>query len=240
MLNNSGLQPDTIYHDTALNLLRHIPREAIDLIVTDPPYGIGYKSSHRRDNANRPQKAVLSSFGVDELQIDWVPHAAQCLKQNGAMYIFSRWDKFQAVKTALEKSGLHVPMRLVWDKLHWTGGNLNYYGLQDEVILFAVKGKHELRWSKREGNIIRLTKLDTINREGNYDNPTQKPEALMEYFIRRSSDKGELIVDPFCGTGTTAAAARKLGRRYLCSERDQYQFDIASQRLRLPYTHEML
>lgn len=219
-----------IYHMDAVNLLQMLPDESADLIVADPPYGIGYKTSWKTSNGGRGRN-TSASFGDDEIQLSWLPDAYRVLKPDSALYLFTRWDVLHIWHEALEAAGFKVVQRILWDKLHWGAGDLSYYGSQTEDILFAVKGEHKLRWSKREGNVWRLTKLDTINFEGNFDNPTQKPQRLIERAIYRSSDPGALVIDPFVGSGTTAAAALASGRRFIACDRDEHQYQTATRRI---------
>lgn len=221
---------NAIHECTAQGFLRALPENYLDLMITDPPYGIGYKSGCVISNGGKSRN-TSNSFGEDVIQLDWIPDAYRTLKDDSALYLFTRWDVLHIWKSALEDSGFKVIQRIVWDKLHWTGGNLDYYGSQTEDILFAVKGNHQLRWSKREGNMWRLTKLDTINHEGNYDNPTQKPQRLIERAILRSSNPGDLVADPFVGSGTTAAAALATKRRFIAADIDPKQCQIARERI---------
>jgi DNA modification methylase len=224
-----ALQNQVICVD-AKDLAERLPQNSIDLIATDPTYGIGYKS-HWKKTRSKAQRGMLSSFGEDKFYPDWLPGAANALKPGGAMYLFTRWDVAQQWKEAIEAAGLIVVQRIVWDKRHWGAGNLKYFGSQVEDILFCVKGDHKLRWNKRAGNLWSLTKLDTINNEGNFDNPTQKPQRLMKRIIELSSDPGDLVFDPFVGSGTTAAAALDSGRHYIAGDVSEYQCQIARERL---------
>lgn len=227
-----------IYHMSAIDLLQMLPDESADLMVTDPTYGIGYRSAWKTSNGGRIRN-TSPSFGDDKIQLDWLPGSYRVLKPGSAVYLFTRWDVLHIWHEALEDAGFKVVQRILWDKLHWGAGNLSYYGSQTEDILFAVKGEHRLRWSKREGNVWRLTKLDAINFEGNFDNPTQKPQRLIERAIYRSSDPGDLVIDPFVGSGTTAAAAMASGRRFVACDRDEYQYRIASERIQNGITMSM-
>lgn len=225
---------DTVYQLPACELLQQLGDGSVDLIVTDPPYGIGYKSGVRQGNGGQP-RSTSASFGEDVLQTDWLGDAYRVLVEGGAMYLFTRWDVMGTWITAIKAAGFKVVQRLVWDKRNRGAGNLDYYGSQTEDILFCVKGNHRLRYAQREGNLISITKMDTINNEGNYDNPTQKPESIMRRLILNSSDPGDVVLDPFCGTGTVGAAARTLGRHYLIGDRDAHQYEIAKARLEEPY-----
>lgn len=229
---------NSIHNMDAVDLLQALSDNSADLMVTDPPYGIGYKTSWKTSNGGRSRN-TSARFGDDEIQLDWIDDAYRVLKPGSAVYMFTRWDVLHTWKSALEDAGFKVVQRILWDKLHWGAGDLSYYGSQVEDILFAVKGEHRLRWSKREGNIWRLTKLDTINHEGNFDNPTQKPQRLIERAIMRSSDPGNIVIDPFVGSGTTAAAALATGRQFIAGDKDDYQCSIAKRRIECGQTVSM-
>jgi DNA modification methylase len=233
------MELDTIHHCAALDLLKTLPDESIDLQIYDGPYGIGYKSGWNTSNSRKKPRRASKSFGADKFQSDWMPDAFRTLKTGGALYLFTRWDVLHQWKAALEQVGYSVPQCIVWDKLGWGAGDLRYFGSQIEHILFCVKGEHPLQWDGREGNVWRLTKLDVINHEGNEDNPTQKPERLIRRIISLSSKPGGVVWDGFCGSGTTGAAARALGRHYIMSDRDEYQYKIAKARLEKPYAVSM-
>lgn len=223
-----------IIQGDALTVLSGMPINSVDLIATDPPYGIGYQSGWQTMNDRSQKRAVSKSFGEDVLQTDWLLEAYRVLKPTAALYMFTRWDVLPQWIPAIEAVGFKIAQRIIWDKRGWGAGNLNYYGSQVEDILFCPMPDHRLRWHKRQGNLWSMTKLDAINNEGNYDNPTQKPESIMKRIIHLSSDEGDLVVDPFCGTGTTGAAALKLGRRCIVGDRDGYQISITRERLALP------
>lgn len=230
---------NTIFHADALSLLRALPDASVALIASDPPYGIGYASSRTTRSDGSP-RVTRNSFGADVIQLDWIPEAARVLKPDGAMYLFTRWDVLHIWKQALENAGLSVVQRIIWDKLHWGMGDLNYFGSQVEDILFCVKTAHELKWDKRGGNLFRACNGKPMaGEDGYFDNPTQKPERLLRKIITLSSNPGDVICDPFAGSGTTAKAARDLGRSFIAGDIDAYQVGIARQRLAQPYTLPM-
>ena len=208
----SGTDLNGIYHGDCRWLARAIPDESVPLIVADPPYGIGYASGCRTRRDGSPRRN-MPDFGADEFDPSWLTEAARVLADGGAMYLFTRWDVLHLWKQAIEEAGLKVVQRIVWDKTHWTMGDLRYYGSQTEDILFAVKGEHKMRWPKRQGNVWSQNSL--LMREGQYDHPTQKPESIIARMIENSSDPGDVVLDFHCGSGSTAATAYKLGRRWL-------------------------
>jgi DNA modification methylase len=233
------MERNTVHHCAAIELLRQLPDGSVDLIETDPPYGIGYQATWKTSNSRKKPRRTSTSFGKDVFQDDWIPEAGRVLKPGGAMYLFTRWDVLHLWFPSLQKAGLKVVQRIIWDKMNKGAGDLDYFGSQTEDILFIIKGDHKLRWSKRGSNIWQLTKLDVINHEGNEDNPTQKPERLLRKMIELSSDPGDLVCDPFCGSGSTGAAARALGRDYILCDRDDHQYQIARARMERPYAVSM-
>jgi len=230
---------DVIHHCDALTLLRALPDESVDLIVTDPPYGIGYASSWttRMDGSLRQSSGT---FGADVFDDTWVTEAARVLASHGALYMFTRWDVLHLWKDAIEAAGLAVKQRLVWDKCHWGMGDLEFYGSQTEDVLFAVKNGHRLAWEKREGNVWRYPSKGAMRgHEGMFDHPTQKSVRPIKKAIEYSCPLGGIVLDPFMGSGTTAVAARDLGRHYLGCDISAKYVDMARARLALPYTLPM-
>lgn len=229
---------DTVYHLPALDLLRQIDDESIDCAIVDPPYGISYKTGWSNTKAGAARKTI-NSFGKDEVLTNWLKELFRVSKTDSCLYLFTRWDVLHIWKEAIENAGFGVKQRIVWDKGHWGMGDLMYFGSQTEDILFCVKGQPQLNWLKRSGNVWRLSKIDSLHHEGNYDNPTQKPERLLRKMILLSSNPGDTILDPFCGTGSVGATARQLNRHYIIGDIDEYQYRIAINRLKKPFTSDM-
>lgn len=199
--------------------LRDVP-----LIIADPPYGIGYHSN--RYVGRNPHAPVAGDWNVNIGQ--FIAAATAALKDGGALYLFSRWD-------ALAKWMPYIvpPMKaktcIVWAKDNWSAGDLRgCYGNQWEAILFAVKGRHLLR-SRRWSNVWTIPRVPASR----LLNPTEKPVALLERIVAASSDPGDLVADPFCGSGSTGVAAVALGRRFLLGDIDPAQVRLARMRLGL-------
>ncbi|HMN10872.1 MAG TPA: site-specific DNA-methyltransferase [Bellilinea sp.] len=224
----SGTDLNGVYHGDCNWLARAIPDASIPLIVADPPYGIGYASSWKT-RMGGGARVTRSDFGADEFDPSWLTEAARVLSDGGALYLFTRWDVLHQWKAAIEAVGLKVVQRLVWDKQHWGMGDLRYYGSQTEDILFAVKGEHKMRWDKRSGNLWSVNKMFIT--EGQLNHPTQKPESLIARMVENSSDPGDVVLDFHGGSGSTAAAAYKLGRRWLTFDIERTFCKMARQRL---------
>jgi DNA modification methylase len=229
-----------VYTMAATDFLALLPDEAVHLQVFDPPYGIGYEAGWQTTNGHLPRVAATRFVTDDVFDASFLPDAYRVLRDGGACYLFTQWTVMQQWREALEAAGYTVQQLIIWDKLNWGGGNLQAYGNQTELILFATKGRHRLRYPRRQGNVWRMTKLDTINYEGNYDNPTQKPQRLIRKAILNSSDVGDIVLDVHCGSGTTPAAAQETGRRWYACDIDPRQVAIAQARLALPHKLPML
>jgi DNA modification methylase len=222
---SGGIQ---LWHGRAEDVLPMLDAASVDLVLTDPPYGIGYASSWTTQLGGTPRKHE-ASFGADEVCLDWIPAAAAALRDNAAAYVFTRWDVLDTWKSAIEDAGLKVVQRLVWDKAHFKMGDLRYYGSQLEDILFCVKGTPPLFWNKRQGNLYRFS--SGYLPEGQLDHPTQKPLRLIKTFIEHATRPGDLVLDPFGGSGTTAAACKEMGRRCVSIECVERYCEIAARRL---------
>lgn len=198
--------------------------EPAALIVADPPYDIGYKSSFKHRIPSMKQgvyqersksRKPLENFKDRGADFSWICDAYNALQDGGAMYLFTRWDVLHHWHTAVLEAGFKVVQRIVWDKALWGAGDLRYYGSQTEDILVCVKGAHRMRWDRREGNVWKVGRGVTVGQDGGGRHPTQKPVRLMSRIIQYSSDKDDLIIDPFTGSGAACIAAQRLHRRFV-------------------------
>ena len=204
--------------------------DRVDAVVTDPPYGIGYASSWKTRMDKQPRKNG-ASFGVDEISTDWIAVVYRLLRKDAYVYCFTRWDVLPEWKAAFVSAGFRVAQRLIWDKCHWKMGDLSQYGSQTEDILLLTKGKPAIfnGGNGRRGNIFRYS--SGYLPEGQVDHPTQKPVALLSEFIRDCTQPGDLVLDPFMGSGTTGVACVRTGRRFIGIEIDPGYFAIAQKRI---------
>jgi len=220
---------DTIVVGDWLDIMRQMPNGCVDLIVADPPYGIGYSSSRKTRPDGSPRKKC-ASFGPDEYDDRWIVEASRLLTDSGALYLFTRWDVLHRWAAAIKDSGLLLTQRLVWNKCHWKMGDLRYYGSQLEDILFARQNGHELRWRKRSGNLWSSSSSAYLP-EGQWDHPTQKAQIIIERIVHLSSDRGQVVADFHVGSGTTAVAAKKLGRHFFGCDINPEYVEMARERV---------
>ena len=201
----------------ALTLLGSVNAGTAAVIITDPPYGIAYHSNHHKDK--NPHAPIMGDWNF---QIGSFFRAAdRALKDGGALYLFTRFDVYPLWATELPQS-LSLKNLIVWDKGNHSSGDLTgNFGFRHELIMFMVKGRHELR-GNRWPNIWNAPRVS----HDRMRMPAEKPALLYHRAICASSDPGDLAVDPFCGSGTLAEAAKLAGRRFLAGDIDRNMVNI--------------
>ena len=186
--------------------LRTLEAGSVATIVTDPPYGIAYHSNRHQEKNPHTPIAHDWNFQIGGI----LAEAQRCLREGGAFYLFTRFDVYPLWLRELP-SGLSLSNMIVWDKGNHSSGDLTgNFGYQHEIIMFIVKGRHRLR-GRRWSNVWTVPKISHKRMRM----PAEKPLALYERAVLASSDPGDLVVDPFGGSGTMAEAALAAGRKYL-------------------------
>ena len=213
----------------AIELLNSLPIKSIKLIITDPPYGIAYHSGHYKNKNPHDPVAHDWNFQIGP----FFDAVNQVLSEDGAVYLFTRWDVYP-----LWASYIPYPLKLknciVWMKDNWSAGDLEgNFGNQYELIMFLTKD-HKIR-GKRWPNIWKFPRVPA----GRLRIATEKPVELLQRAIMASSDEGDLVLDPFCGCGSTGEAAMKCGRRFLLGDIDAKMIKISSKRLGIEIKDEV-
>ena len=215
----------TIYHADCRAVLPRLPASSIDAVITDPPYGIGYQSAQRKLRPDLPT-SVTGDESLNSLR-DSLPMIDQALKADRHAYVFAAPMRIgEAVDAVAEY--WRVKNVLVWDKGNAgsKGDCLAGYSLNWEAIVYANKGRRPL-YGKRPRCIYRYdwqAWRDPVH-------PTVKPEAIMQWLMQKSSEAGELVLDPFMGSGVTLLAAAALGRRAIGIELEERYCEVAAERL---------
>ncbi|NFF75920.1 site-specific DNA-methyltransferase [Clostridium sporogenes] len=232
------MQTNIIYNKDFL--LNNLPSESVDLIVTDPPYKTITGGNSNGVNSERP-KGMLGGnrklFKHQKLKIfDWMPQLYRILKENSHCYIFTNVINMEEMLREAKKAGFKLHNILVWEKNNCTPSQ--YYMKNCEYVLFLRKGKakwiNDIGGSKTvheyliEDNPVTI-QIDNII--GNKTHPCEKPIDLLKLYINNSSNKGDVVLDPFCGTGSTLIASKELKRKYIGYELDKEYYDIGIHRL---------
>ena len=206
--------------------MKAIPDNNIDLIVTDPPYKTTQRGSSGGTGGILKEEMTKRGkvFKHNDIEFnEWLPELYRVLKDTGHAYIMSNNKNLKDMLIEIEKAGFSIYKTLIWAK-NSPITNM-FYMDSHEYIIFCRKGK-----AKRINNCGTKSVLNVDNPR-NKVHPTEKPVELMEILINNSSQEGELVLDPFIGSGTTAIACINTNRNYIGFELDKQYYDIANVRI---------
>jgi site-specific DNA-methyltransferase (adenine-specific) len=209
-----------------LEIMKDIPDESIDLIVTDPPYLIKYKTCHRKNKSHDFCSEILNDDNYDLIS-NYIKECYRILKKNTAMYMFCNCDRVDFFKQELEKAGFKIKNMIIWVKNNWTAGDLKaQFGKQYEIIFLVNKGRKNF-------NGKRITDIWKFNRVAGKQqlHQNQKPLDLIEQCILKHSNENDLIFDGFMGSGSTGVACINTNRNFIGIELDEKYFNIAKERI---------
>ena len=211
----------------AVRLLPRFRAESVDLIVTDPPYPTisgGNTTSHRRCSGMLSANDGRIFRHNDVAPTDWLPQAFRILRDPGHCYIFTNFLNLESMMAAARAAGFELHNLLIWRKQNATPNR--WYMKNIEYVILARKGA-----ARRITDAGSMTCHDFENPVGRKSHPTEKPVDLLRFYIENSSGMGQLVLDPFAGTGSTLVAARSCGRVGLGIEIDPEYLATASRRL---------
>ena len=213
-----------MFNEDCLITMSRMEDKSVDLILTDPPYGMSYER-HIQDKKHK-------KIDNDD-NLDWLPNFMCELKRvsnkNSHIYMFCSWHNIDIFKQEFSKN-FHLKNVLIWNKGGGGMGDLRTdFGGVYEMILFGTK-LCDIE-NQRGLNGSRDTNIINGRKSGNEFHPTQKPTDLIEYLLRKSMKDGDIVYDPFMGSGTTAIACKSLGLDYIGSELDEDYYKIIQKRL---------
>ena len=188
-----------------LERMKEIPNKSVDLIVTDPPYLINYKTNRRKDKKHE-FCSVIENDNNFEMISNYIKECYRIIKDNSAMYMFCNCDKVDYFKQELEKAKFKIKNMIIWVKNNWTAGDLYaQFGKQYEIVFLVNKGRKKF-------NGKRITDIWNFNRVSGKSqfHQNQKPTELLEQCIIKHSNENDTIFDGFMGSGTTGVACRNL------------------------------
>jgi modification methylase len=233
---------DAILAGDCIEVMQALPEASVDLIFADPPYNLQLKGElHRPDNSR--VDAVdddwdrFSSFAAyDEFTRAWLAAARRLLKPDGAIWVIGSYHNVFRLGTCLQDAGFWLLNDVVWRK---SNPMPNFRGKRltnaHETLIWAARSErsrytfnYEAMKALNEGVQMRSDWVIPLctgserlkTRDGDKVHPTQKPEALLHRVLVASTRPGDVVLDPFFGTGTTGAVAKRLRRRFVGIERE--------------------
>ena len=236
-----------------IEVMRSLPEASVDLIFADPPYNLQLRGDlHRPDNSR--VDAVddhWDQFGsfeaYDRFTRDWLAAARRLLKPNGAIWVIGSYHNIFRVGAALQDAGYWILNDVVWRKANPMP---NFRGKRltnaHETLIWASKSEaarytfnYDALKALNEGVQMRSDWVLPIctgherlkDANGDKAHPTQKPESLLHRVLIGTTNPGDVVLDPFFGTGTTGAVAKMLGRQFIGIEREEAYRSAAAERL---------
>jgi modification methylase len=242
-----------IFSGDCVEIMRSLDAESVDTIFADPPYNLQLSGNLHRPNNSKvdgvdnewDKFASLQEY--DRFTRDWLSAARAVLKPNGTIWVIGSYHNIFRVGYILQDLGFWILNDIVWRKANPMP---NFRGRRftnaHETMIWAAKSeKSKYRFNydamkamnedlqmRSDWYLPLCTGEERLkNDKGLKAHPTQKPESLLYRVMMASTQQGDVILDPFFGTGTTGAVAKKLGRDYIGIERDEEYLKVAQKRL---------
>ena len=239
------VEVNKVYLDDCIEIMRTLPDKSIDLVFADPPFNIGIKYDVHNDNMPYGEYYNWSE--------KWIKETYRLLKNNGTIYI-AIGDEFAAeINVILKRAGFYFRNWIIW---YYTFGQnqRKKFNRAHTHILYFTKNKERFTFNDRDIRVPSARQLIYKDKRANPigkipddvwqfsrvcgtfkerigKHPCQMPEGLLELIIKTSSKEGDLVLDPFRGTGTTAALAKRLKRKFITMEISKEYYDIILKRL---------
>ena len=249
----NAMKHDRIIHADCLEALATFPSASVDLVFADPPYNLQLSGT-----LTRPDQSVVDAVddewdqfdsfqAYDKLSKAWLHECHRILKPDGAIWVIGSYHNIFRLGRVLQDVGYWILNDIVWRK---SNPMPNFRGRRftnaHETLIWASKSEkskytfnYDAMKALNDGLQMRSDWVMPIctgqerlkGADGAKAHPTQKPENLLARVILSSTKRGDVILDPFFGTGTTGAVAKRLGRHYIGIEQDKGYVDLATDRL---------
>ena len=243
---------DVILHGDCIAHLRKIPDESVDLVFADPPYNLQLggtlaRPDHTEVDAVDDAWDQFDSFAAyDQFTKAWMSEVRRILKPDGAAWVIGSYHNIFRVGSILQDLDFWVLNDVVWRK---TNPMPNFRGRRftnaHETLIWAAKSqnaRHTFNYEamkalngdvqmRSDWELPICTGNERLKEDGKKAHPTQKPETLLARVILASTKRGDVILDPFFGTGTTGAVAKRLNRHFIGIEQDEKYVAIARERI---------
>lgn len=221
-----------IYNEDFRKVMKLLDDESVDMAVTDPPYRITSRGNSGTTGGLLTNKLSMEGkiFNHNDVEIgDYAKEYFRVLKDGSHCYIMTNHINLIEMLNIFTDVGFHFIKSLIWNKGNKIMGR--FYMSQFEYILFFRKGKGVQINNCGDSDIINIPNIKTKDVEGGNIHDTEKPVKLMEYLILNSSKEGDLVLDSFLGSGSTALACMNTGRLCVGSEIDEKYFKVIKNRI---------
>ena len=245
-----GCSGPPIHHGDAIEFLESLQSDSVDCIWTDPPYLLSNDGvtcvAGKRVTVNKGEWDRSQGIELDhEFNRTWLSECYRVLKPSGTIWVTGTLHVYLSVGMAMLQLGFRILNDITWEKPN-PPPNLGCrcFTHSTETVLWATKAQkgskdrftfnyQEMREENGGKQMKTVWRIPAAGKDEKVHgkHPTQKPLALVERCLRASTNSGDLVVDPFAGSGATAVASFRLGRKFLVCERDQEYVDLIRKRL---------
>ena len=258
-----ALPLDQVIVGDCIEVMNRLPERCVDLIFADPPYNLQLRQELYRPNLTRVDAVddawdKFESFeAYDQFTIAWLTAARRVLKDTGTLWVIGTYHNIFRIGKILQDLGFWILNDIIWIK---TNPMPNFRGVRftnaHETLIWAQKHKgkpytfnyadlkalNDDLQMRSDWYIPLCTGKERLRVNGEKAHATQKPEALLTRILLATTKLGDVVLDPFLGTGTTAAVAKRLGRRWIGIERDPQYAVLAERRITevVPYPPELI
>ena len=221
----------SLYNTDAIEWLKTLDNDSVDLIVTYPPYRVQQHGSSGlggifKTKTGDEKELNSKLFQHNEVEVtDYASELFRILKPDNHCYVMTNDYNLKNFLNVFAEVGFHFTKLIVWDKQNKIANP--YYMQQVEYILFMSKGRTKQINNCGTSNLLSISNIQNKNN----DHPTEKPVELMEILIKNSTKEGDLVLDPFVGVGATPLACQNLNRNFIGCEIDKKYYDTAMERL---------
>ncbi len=254
------MEINVIYTGDCIKILNEkIDEKSVELIFADPPYNLSGNNLKWKGNKTggdwymvNEEWDKMTTLEYSQFTDNWVTGCHRVLKDNGSIYVSCTYHNIAEIMTALKRLGFKINNIIVWQKTNaMPNMTKRVFTHSTEFVVWAVKGKNwifnyeELKIinpeKQKDGSLKQMRDVWPLplvqgkerlkGKDGRALHPTQKPEEILKRIITASSNKGDTVLDPFLGSGTTAFIAKKLERNWIGIEKIKRYVDIATRRI---------
>lgn len=244
------LEFNKIYNMDCIEGMKGIPNNTIDLVITDPPFAIDFKA--KRSNYHRTASRVIEGYNeipsekYYNFTVKWMKEVYRILKVSGSMYVFSGWNNLKDILIAIDELGFVTINHIIWKyqfgvvtkrKFVTSHYHCLYVCKNDEKRKFFPYSRYGKEEDDKEGGSLHYKDKEDvwiIKREywtGDQKTPTKLPAELIKKMLSYSSEKGDIVFDPFLGSGQVAIVSKMLDRQYIGFEIVKEYYEFAKERL---------
>jgi len=245
-----------VHRGDSLEKLQQMPEESVDLIVADPPYNASHGNDAEYEEKNWEKlDEDWDSFTKDDYFLftqEWIKEARRVLTEGGSIFVFGSYHNIGFVNVTFQKFNMDMLNEIIWYKRDaFPNIACTRLTASHESILWAYKGDDKnytfnYDWVKKQNweqdlfdkadtqvrTVWNIAKSKPKEETKHGDHPTQKPLSVVDRLVQMASEEGDIVLDPFAGSGTSLVSAKKYEREYIGIDKEQEFVDLAKKRLK--------